>query len=389
MIDLEPRVVQGIQNGPYRNIYNPENFFVGSHGSGAANNWATGYSAGDGVQEEIFDMIDREVDGSDSLEGFMLLHSIAGGTGSGLGSYILERMNDRYPKKLIQTYSVFPNTIDSVVVSPYNSILAMRRLTQNADSVVVLDNGALSGIAMDRLHIQEPSFQQTNQLVSTVMSASTTTLRYPGYMHNDLAGIVASLIPTPRCHFLMTAYTPFTGDNVEQAKTVRKTTVLDVMRRLLQPKNRMVSTTPSKSSCYISILNIIQGEADPTEVHKSLLRIRERSLATFIPWGPASIQVALTKKSPYLQNVHRVSGLMLANHTSVASLFKRIATQYDKMQRRNAYLEGYKKEAAFADGLGEFDESRAVVQELIEEYEAAEKENYLDPDMGKEKADGT
>lgn len=98
------------------------------------------------------------------------------------------------------------------------------------------------------------------------MSASTTTLRYPGYMHNDLVGIIAALIPTPRCHFLMTSYTPFTGDNVEQAKTVRKTTVLDVMRRLLQPKNRMVSTTPSKTSCYISILNIIQGEADPTEV---------------------------------------------------------------------------------------------------------------------------
>jgi len=98
------------------------------------------------------------------------------------------------------------------------------------------------------------------------MSASTTTLRYPGYMHNDLVGIVASLIPTPRCHFLMTSYTPFTGENVEQAKTVRKTTVLDVMRRLLQPKNRMVSTNPSKKSCYISILNIIQGEADPTDV---------------------------------------------------------------------------------------------------------------------------
>jgi tubulin gamma len=41
----------------------------------------------------------------------------------------------------------------------------MRRLTQNADSVVVLDNGALSHIAADRLHVQEPSFQQTNQLV--------------------------------------------------------------------------------------------------------------------------------------------------------------------------------------------------------------------------------
>ena len=40
------------------------------------------------------------------------------------------------------------------------------------------------------------------------MAASTTTLRYPGYMNNDLIGLIASLIPTPRCHFLMTGYTP-------------------------------------------------------------------------------------------------------------------------------------------------------------------------------------
>jgi tubulin gamma len=196
----------------------------------------------------------------------MLLHSIAGGTGSGLGSFMLERINDHFPKKLISTYSVFPDTQSDVVVQPYNSLLALRRLTENADAVTVLDNEALGRIAADTLHVQKPSFEQTNQLVSTVMSASTTTLRYPGYMHNDLTGIVASLIPTPRCHFLQTSYTPFTGNNVEEAKTVRKTTVLDVMRRLLQPKNQMVSAKPSKTSCYISILNIIMGEADPTDV---------------------------------------------------------------------------------------------------------------------------
>ena len=48
------------------------------------------------------------------------------------------------------------------------------------------------------------------------MSASTTTLRYPGYMNNDLVGLIASLIPTPRCHYLMTSYTPFTGDHVDK-----------------------------------------------------------------------------------------------------------------------------------------------------------------------------
>lgn len=65
---------------------------------------------------------------------------------------------------------------------------------------------------------------------------------------------------------------------------------------------------------------LFKGEVDPSQVHKSLLRIRERKLCQFIPWGPASIQCFLSKKSPYLKTTHRVSGLMLANHTSISTV---------------------------------------------------------------------
>ncbi len=170
-MDLEPRVIQGIQNGPYAQLYNPENVFVTKDGSGAGNNWAAGFASGDKVVEDIWDIIDREAEGSESLEGFQLLHSIAGGTGSGLGSYILERLNDRYEKKLIQTYSVFPvnQQVSDVVVQPYNSLLTLKRLTQYADSVVVLDNAALTRICADTLRVQNPSFAQTNQLVGRIL----------------------------------------------------------------------------------------------------------------------------------------------------------------------------------------------------------------------------
>jgi tubulin gamma len=104
---------------------------------------------------------------------------------------------------------------------------------------------------------------------------------------------------------------------------------------------------------------------------------------------------------------HRVSGLMLANHTSIATvsqhfhpllspssnvalltwsvqLFKRIFRQYEGMRKRNAFLDGYKKTAPFSDGLSEFDEAREVVADLIAEYEAAEDANYLTPDLGEQ-----
>jgi hypothetical protein len=60
--------LNSIQTGPYKNIYNPENFFVGKNGVGAANNWGDGYQTGELVHEDIMEMIDREADGSDSLE---------------------------------------------------------------------------------------------------------------------------------------------------------------------------------------------------------------------------------------------------------------------------------------------------------------------------------
>jgi tubulin gamma len=252
-----------------------------------------------------------------------MLHSIAGGTGSGLGSFLLEQLNDHFPKKLVQTYSVFPNSqeVSDIVVQPYNSILSLKRLCQNADSVVVLDNAALTRIAADRLRIHDPTFSQTNQLVSTIMSASTSTLRFPSYVYHDLLSLYSTLIPMPGCHFLTTGYTPFHAGSVDKVKlNTPKTSVLDVMRRLLQTKNMMVSTLPSKSSCYISALNIIQGATDHNDVHKSLLRIKERNLAPFIPWCPSGIQVAFAKKSPFVSTSHRVSGLMLANHTSIASV---------------------------------------------------------------------
>ena len=309
LLDLEPRVVNSIQTSAHRQLFNQENVFVSPEGGGAGNNWASGYSQGERFHDILMDMVDREADNSDSLEGFVLSHSIAGGTGSGMGSYLLEKLNDHFPKKLIQTYSVFPNwdNQSDVVVQPYNSLLTMKRLTLNADSVVVLDNTALAKIAVDRLKIVNPTVMHMNSIVSTVMAASTTTLRYPGYMNNDLVGLVASLIPTPRCHFLMTGYTPLVLNDMPSAATttVRKTSVLDVMRRLTQTKNIMVSASTRKG-CYISILNIIQGEVDPTQVHKALQRLRERRLVNFIPWGPAGIQVALSRKSPYVETSHKV-----------------------------------------------------------------------------------
>jgi len=386
LVDLEPRVLTAISTSEYRHLYNPENIYLdrSSGGGGAGNNWAAGYGKGETTaQEALLDMLDREADGSDSLEGFQLFHSVAGGTGSGLGSFLLEAINDRFPKKIITTYSVFPNhgnQISDVVVQPYNSVLTMKRLALNADATVVLDNTALDRLATERT-------SEANAIVSTVMATATATIRYPGSLYTDLTSLVSALVPTPRCHFLLTGYTPITA-GTGRASHVRKTTVLDVMRRLLHSKNFMVSVPAARaaSGAYLSLLNIVQGEVDAGQIHRSLQRVRERRLARFIPWGPAGIQVALAGRSPYVQAAHRVTGMLWANHTSMAHIFERTAKSFDSFYVRQAYLGQYQgKCKLIQDDYEEFIDAREAVQEVIDEYRAAELPNYLDwePDDAK------
>jgi tubulin gamma len=166
---------------------------------------------------------------------------------------------------------------------------------------------------------------------------------------------------------------------------------------LLQPKNLMVSPHAREKdkdrSRYISILNIIQGDVDPSQLHQSLMRIRERKLASFIEWGPASIQVALSRSSPYVKSSHRVSGLMLANHTSIRHLFNRTLSQFDKMYKKGgnsggAFTQTYKDYPMFtrmnAEGREEFnpeefEDAREVVGAVSEEYAACEKVDYIEP----------
>ena len=48
-----------------------------------------------------------QVERCDSLGGFLLLQSLAGGTGSGLGTYLAEQLRDEYPTDRILSHSIW------------------------------------------------------------------------------------------------------------------------------------------------------------------------------------------------------------------------------------------------------------------------------------------
>lgn len=101
---MEDSVVDRFQKGPLRHLFDKRCIVKNYPGSG--NNWGEGYfTHGRKYHEQIEDTIRRTVEHCNSMHGFLLMHSVGGGTGSGLGSYILEMLEEQYSD--IDRYLIF------------------------------------------------------------------------------------------------------------------------------------------------------------------------------------------------------------------------------------------------------------------------------------------
>jgi tubulin beta len=128
MVDLEPGTMDAIRSSPYGQIFRPDNFIFGQ--SGAGNNWAKGhYTEGAEIIESVFDVVRRETESCDCLQGFQLTHSLGGGTGSGMGTLLVAKIREEYPDRIISTFSVAPSPkVSDTVVEPYNATLSIHQL---------------------------------------------------------------------------------------------------------------------------------------------------------------------------------------------------------------------------------------------------------------------
>ena len=149
LIDMEDSVVNSSLGSNIGEIFDPGLSITSQSGSG--NNWATGFCEyGAQYREAIYDSLRCAAEKCDAMGSWFLIHSMGGGTGSGLGTNILQILRDEFPQTERLVTSVYPSEDDDVITSPYNTVLAMQQLTDNADSVIPVDNCSLAAI-VDRV----------------------------------------------------------------------------------------------------------------------------------------------------------------------------------------------------------------------------------------------
>ena len=106
-VDLEPTVCDEVRTGTYRQLYHPEQIISGKED--AANNYARGhYTIGKEIVDLVLDRVRKLADNCTGLQGFLIFHATGGGTGSGLGALLLERLSVDYGRKSKLSFAVTP-----------------------------------------------------------------------------------------------------------------------------------------------------------------------------------------------------------------------------------------------------------------------------------------
>jgi tubulin delta len=145
LVDMEPKVVSRClaRQTPWR--YNQQLALVREEGSG--NNWAYGcYKHGPSIKEDLETVLRKLVEPEDYINMFVQLQSMAGGTGSGLGSYILSRLDKMFPKTPKVVCCVMPHLSGEVILQAYNATLSLGSIHSLADGIFLIENDVANSI---------------------------------------------------------------------------------------------------------------------------------------------------------------------------------------------------------------------------------------------------
>ena len=109
-------------------------------------------------EECIMEVIRNEVERCDMLGGFLVASSAAGGTGSGVGTYITETLKNHYPLSDILNHTILPFSSGEVSVQSYNTILTLSKLNDFSDGIIVVNNQDLDNICRNTIRCQGSLF---------------------------------------------------------------------------------------------------------------------------------------------------------------------------------------------------------------------------------------
>ncbi|CDO67220.1 tubulin epsilon chain, putative [Plasmodium reichenowi] len=388
LIDTETGVANEIMKSTISPYIDENNIFTQQ--SGAGNNWSQGYMYYGKMYENIIDnIIRRNVEKCDSLQSFYITSSLGGGTGSGLGSYILEMLSDTF-RQIKFSNCVFPSVCDDVITSPYNSFFALNKIHEFSNCVLPVSNDALLNIlnskklreidktlknnninsANDKnTSIVKNDYSKMNNIVANVILNLTSSMRFEGSLNVDINEICTNLIPYPFFNFLLSSLSPCI-----ESESIR--TFDHLFKNVLSQNNQMLIANP-KDGLSLSMAFLVRGNINISDVTKNVLLIKNN--LNILKYNKDATKIGICNVSPLNQPY---SLLCLINSCEIRNTFLQILERFNKLFKRKAHLHHYLEYLSMDDIL----EFKEKIQNLIFEYSYIQKNLFCSPKFLNKKA---
>jgi len=336
---------------------------------------------GKDLLDTTLNRIRKIADQCDGLQGFLIFHSVGGGTGSGFASALLTRLSADYPKKCKLDFCLYPSPqVATSVVEPYNSVLATHSLLEHTDCAFVLDNEAIYDICKRNLDIERPSYANLNRVVAQVISSLTSSLRFQGSLNVDVNEFQTNLVPYPRIHFLLCSYAPIVSE--KKAHRERLSTA-EITSSAFEPDSMMCRVDPRRGK-YMAVCMMYRGDVVSKDVSDAVSAMKSKATVQFVDWSPAGFKCGINQQKPRVVPGGELAQsnkavCMLSNTTAISELFARINKKFDLMFAKRAFVHWY-----VGEGMeeGEFVEAREDLAALEQDYlEVGSDSNPVDEDQ--------
>jgi len=341
-VDTERKVVRKLWN-EFGTRYNKNSLITGVKGCGS--NWAVGYYGNkDSHDESLFgrtlEAIRKESERCSSFSGIILIHSLAGGTGSGLGSLLHQKLREEYPMNYILSCAIAPYDGGESPLQDYNACLCLSSVNENADGVllfkndeVLLKSKAARGCKQERKTETEPaSLMLCNQYIARCIAE--LILPTDSVSHNcvQCAGfglepweLVRSVCPMPTMKFIHASCTPCSTQNI----------VSDAVKAASHRHGDGFCTN-------ISGLFVVRGSVPTFSVNSIIEQMK------FVTWNPFPVDLWTAKVNPL--NSGKLTSLAAAtNCSAIVPFLERTVTKAKIKFGANAYLHWYMKHGCTSD----------------------------------------